>query len=175
MTLLSAAQRIYLVGPRGAGKSTIGRLLADRLGWHFEDCDAAVERASGLAVAQVFRSAGESAFRDAEHTVLARLAGQPRLVIATGGGAVLRPANRALLRSTGVTIYLTASTEELCDRLATDPAPARRPPLTALPQADEVAQVVEHRDPLYRDVASITVDTTGQTPDAVVDAILAAC
>jgi shikimate kinase len=175
MTLPAAVQRIYLIGPRWAGKTTVGRLLAARLGWDFEDSDAAVAHRSGRTAAQWFQSAGESAFRDTEAAVLQDLAGRQRCVIATGGGAVLRATNRELLRSTGLTVFVTAGVAALRDRLAADAGSSQRPPLTDLPPGEEIARVLGQREPLYREAAHVVVDTTGQTPNAVVDAILAAC
>src|SRR4051794_29603842 len=94
-------ERVYLVGARGSGKTTVGRLLADRLGWPFIDADDVIEARAGRSVTGIFAAEGEVGFRDREAAVLAEAAGLSRHVIATGGGAVLRPATRELLRSAG--------------------------------------------------------------------------
>src|SRR5579884_2267344 len=155
-------ERIYLVGPRGSGKTTAGRLLAARLGWAFLDADDVIEARAGRSVADIFATEGESGFRDREAAVLADLARLDRHVISPGGGAVLRPENRQLLRATGFCVRLTGETATLSARLAADPATAaRRPALTGRSAADEMAQVVREREPLYREVAHCSVPTDG--------------
>jgi shikimate kinase len=168
--------RVYLVGPRGSGKTTVGRLLAGRLGWSFLDMDERIEAAAGRSVAQLFFDEGEAGFRDREAAVLRELAARPGLVIATGGGVVLRPDNRDTLRATGHCVWLAAHPATLFARIQGDPATAgRRPPLTGLSGLEEIEHVLAVREPLYRAVAHQTVVTEHLSPDAVVSAILSAC
>ncbi|MBA4064295.1 MAG: shikimate kinase [Isosphaera sp.] len=167
--------RIILVGTRGTGKTTVGRLLADRLGWHFADNDDRVEAAAGMSIADIFRTEGEPAFRDREAAALRELCTRDRLVLATGGGAVLRPDNRLLLRAAGFVAWLTASPETVWERVSRDPATAaRRPNLTAAGGLAEARAVLAAREPLYRELAHHAADADGPSPDAVADAILKA-
>jgi len=108
---------IFLVGFMGAGKSTVGRALAARLGWDFEDTDALVERAQGCSVEEIFRTVGEGRFREAEWAALCSLQGRKRLVVATGGGLFLGVAQRAFLRSHGVSCWLDAPLELVAGRV----------------------------------------------------------
>lgn len=172
--------RLTLIGYRGCGKSTIAGLLADRLGCGWVDADAHLERRVGMSVADMIRSRGEAAFRDAEAGSLADLlgaGGQPAFdgVLATGGGVVLRPANRDLLRERGRPIvWLTAPVDVIRGRLAADPTtPARRPGLLGGDALAEVAAVLTERLPLYRACADLTVDTAAMAPAAIVEQIVA--
>jgi shikimate kinase len=168
-------ERILLVGYRGTGKTTVGRLLADQLGWTFADCDDAIEAAAGKSVADIFTAEGETGFRDCEAAVLRELCARERCVIATGGGAVLRPSNRELLRASGFVAWLTASPETIWARLQSDPTTAaRRPKLTAAGGVNEVQALVAAREPLYREVADFVADADAPSPEAVAAAILTA-
>jgi shikimate kinase len=166
-------ERIYLIGYRGTGKTTVGRLLAERLGWAFADSDDAVEAAAGRPVATIFASEGESGFRNREAAALSELAARERIVIATGGGAVLRTANRHLLCKSGFVAWLTARPETIWARLDHDPVTAaRRPNLTAAGGIDEVKHLLAAREPLYREIADFTADADAPSPVAVAAAIL---
>jgi shikimate kinase len=166
---------IILVGYRCTGKTTVGRLLADRLGWTFADADERVEAVAGKSIAEIFASEGEQSFRDRESAALAELCARPRCVIATGGGAVLREHNRQLLKSGGFVAWLTASPEAIWSRLQVDPTTAaRRPNLTATGGLDEVRALVAAREPLYRETTDFNVASDALSPEAVADAILAA-
>jgi shikimate kinase len=172
---MTTNESVYLIGPRGSGKSTVGRLLAGRLGWAFTDADEAIEASAGQSIAEIFAAEGEAGFRERESDLLGELANRERHVIACGGGGVLRPANRQLLRSTGHCIWLTGDPRTLCERLACDPTTAsRRPALTALPGPEEVARLLSEREPLYREVAHLIVATDGRSPADIVSAILSA-
>jgi shikimate kinase len=155
--------RLTLIGYRASGKSTVGRLAAARLGWPFVDADQVVEHALGQPIRAFWAEHGEAAFRDAESAALERiLAGERCLVLATGGGAVLRPENRALLRARGGTVaYLQAPAEALQARLRH--SAGHRPSLTGAPVADEVPALLAARDPLYREIAVAVVDATRGT------------
>jgi shikimate kinase len=161
---------LALVGSRAAGKTTVGRLLAERLGWSFLDADRELEARAGRTVAALFAERGESAFRDLEEQVLGDLTARPRLVLATGGGAVLRATNREALRRFGFVAWLDAPAHILADRLRADPT--ERPALTAAGTLAEVADVLAARAPLYRSVADAVIDTTGRSPEQVADAVI---
>jgi shikimate kinase len=167
--------RLFLVGYRGTGKSVVGGHLADALGWVITDADAVVKAVAGQTIADIFRNEGEVGFRERESAVLAMLCEAENTVVATGGGVVLRPANRALLRRSGYVAWLTASPETIWNRLQVDPATAAdRPNLTAAGGLQEVRDLLAVREPLYREVATAAFPTDGRSPEEVADAILAA-
>jgi shikimate kinase len=166
---------IILIGARCTGKTTVGRLLAERLGWPFADADEHLEATAGRSVAEIFASEGEAGFRLREALALEELCARVGYVIATGGGAVLREANRRLLQTCGFVVWLAAPPEALWARLRTDPnTTARRPNLTAAGGEDEVKALVAAREPLYREIADFVSPTDTQSPEAVAAAILTA-
>ena len=150
-------------------------MLATALDWQGFDADGELEARCGRSIRSVFAAEGEAGFRDREEAVLADLCRRDRVVVATGGGVVLRPRNRERLR-TGKVIWLTADVDTLCCRLAADAASAeRRPALTggtAACDRAEVEHLLRQREPLYRACADVTVDTTDRTPEEVAAAIL---
>lgn len=165
---------IILVGYRGSGKTTVGRLVAARLGWAFVDADDVIEATAGKSVAGIFAAEGEAGFRDREAAALAALCARPDHVIATGGGAVLREANRLAMKA-GFVVWLTAPPEVVWERMCTDPTTAaRRPNLTAAGGEAEVRALLAAREPLYREVADLTVGTESLSPELVADSILSA-
>jgi shikimate kinase len=165
---------VFLVGARGSGKTTVARLLADRLGWEAADADELLERRAGRSVRDVFAAEGEAGFREREAQALAELTDRSALVVATGGGVVVRADNRALLRR-GWVVWLRADPETLWQRVREDAGTARRrPPLTSLSGGEELALVLRDREPLYRACADLVVDTAGRGPAEVADAVLAA-
>ncbi len=160
---------LFLVGMMGAGKTTVGKRLARCLGWPFVDADRELEARLGVPVQTIFELEGEPGFRRREAALIDELTQRPQVVFATGGGAVLDAGNRALLHERGRVIYLRASVADLWHRLRRDTV---RPLLkTADPRA-RIEEMVEQRDPLYREVAHLTVDTGRQPIEQVVDAIL---
>jgi shikimate kinase len=164
---------IFLIGARGAGKTTVARLLAERLGWRWLDADEEIERRSDKTIREIFAAAGEAGFRRLESGLLAELCQSPFQVIATGGGVVLKETNRALLRSAGRVVWLTADARTLWGRLQADPAtPGRRPPLAGggLP---EVEQVLQARESLYRECADWVVSTVNRSPAETAAEIIA--
>ena len=166
---------LALVGYRGTGKTTVGRILADRLDWRFADADHELELRAGRPIAAIFAEDGETAFREWEEQVVADLCLLPDTVIATGGGAVLRETNRAALRSVGFVAWLTADPETLSRRLTRDQGrPNARPPLTAAGTLGEIADVLAARVPLYREVSDLEVDTVGRTGFEVAQAVFRA-
>lgn len=161
---------LFLVGMMGAGKTTVGKRLARRLGWPFVDADKELEARLGVPVQTIFELEGEAGFRRREAALIDELTRREATVFATGGGAVLDPANREVLAARGRVVYLRASVGDLWHRLRRDKV---RPLLrTADPRA-RIEQLVAARDPLYREVAHVTVDTGRQPVEQVVDAILA--
>jgi shikimate kinase len=149
-------RNIILVGPMGAGKSTIGRRLANLLGREFVDSDKQIEARTGVDIPTIFEFEQEDGFRDRESAVIEELTRREGIVLATGGGAVLRPANRQHMKERGFVIYLRTSVDEQLRRTAHD---RNRPLLqTADPRAKLEALLAE-RAPLYTEVADLIVDT----------------
>lgn len=163
---------IFLVGMMGAGKTTIGRALAPRLGMDFVDSDRVLVERTGVAVTTIFEIEGEAGFRKRESAALAELARgpQPR-IIATGGGAVLAPENRELMRSHGTVVYLRARLENLWQRMRTDTS---RPLLATADPKGTLARLLEEREPLYREAAHLIVDTGSQSAATLVSRVVAA-
>lgn len=164
--------RIWLIGPRGSGKTTLARLLAHRLGWDWLDADRVLEAQAGRTIRAIFESDGEPSFRDLESAVLGELARLERHVLATGGGVILRPENRELLHSTGTVVRLTAEVPVLVARLRADAETIeQRPSLTGRSAIDptEVAAIVTARETLYAATAHISLDTTGRSVETLVD------
>jgi shikimate kinase len=155
-----ASGNIFLVGLMGAGKTSVGKLLARRLGKAFCDCDQEIERATGVKIPVIFEIEGESGFRARETRMLAELVSRSDTVLATGGGAVLSPENRALLSGNGVVVYLRAAASELWNRTRHD---KNRPLLKTAEPLARLEQLFTERDPLYRSVADIVVDSGSQS------------
>jgi len=151
---------IFLVGLMGAGKTSVGKLLARRLGKTFYDCDHEIERATGVKVAVIFEIEGEAGFRAREAKTLAELVGRRDIVLATGGGAVLSADNRKLLADNGVVVYLRASPSDLWGRTRHD---RNRPLLQTADPLARLRQLFDERDPLYRSSADIVIDTGEQS------------
>lgn len=161
---------VFLVGYRGTGKTTTARLLAERLGWDWLDADPLLEARHGKTIKQMFAEEGEAGFRDKEAALLAELCQGRRQVIATGGGVVLRPENRQRLKA-GRVVWLTAAAATLWQRIAGDATTAERRPNLTVGGLAEVVQLLQVREPLYREVADFTVETAEQSPSAVADTI----
>ncbi len=161
---------IVLIGYRGTGKSTTGRLLAERLGRPFVDLDRSIEAAVGCSIASLFATQGESAFRDWEERLLGQETVGGGNVLATGGGAILRESNRIALRRHGFVIWLSAAPEVIADRLRSDD---ERPALTPLGTLGEIADVLAARVPLYQSLADVEIATEARSPAEVVATVLA--
>jgi len=169
------ARGIALIGYRATGKSTVGRILAERLDRPFADADREVEVLSGRSIRSIFEQDGEPAFREVESQVLATLA--DRLseggIVATGGGAILLERNRRVLRRFGFVAWLTADAETLAHRLGSIRQEVEdRPPLTSAGTLGEIAGVLESRTPLYREVADAEVSTVARDANQVASAVL---
>jgi shikimate kinase len=147
---------IFLVGVMGAGKTTVGRLLAKKLGRRFLDSDHEIEARCGVSIPVIFEMEGESGFRKRESQVIDELTQQTDLVLATGGGAVLAPENRQHLHERGFVIYLRANPHELWMRTRNDKG---RPLLNTQDPKGTLEKLYEVRDPLYRETAHLVIDT----------------
>jgi len=142
----------------GAGKTTVGRQLARRLQRRFVDADHEIEARTGVRIPVIFEIEGEQGFRDRESRVIAELAGEGGMVVATGGGLVLRPENRAVLRQGGTVVYLHATPRLLYERTRHD---ANRPLLRVADPLAKLEELFAQRDPLYREVADVIICSTG--------------
>jgi len=151
---------IFLVGLMGAGKTSVGRMLARRLHKEFLDADAEVERVTGVKIPVIFEIEGESGFREREEKMIEKLTAMSGIVLATGGGAVISAANRQLLKTRGHVIYLRAAPEDLWRRTRRDRS---RPLLQTADPLGKLRMLYEQRDPLYREVAHLIVDTGSQS------------
>ncbi|WP_231550574.1 shikimate kinase [Chitinibacter sp. ZOR0017] len=159
----------FLVGLMGAGKTTVGRALAKASGKIFHDSDHEIEARTGARIPTIFELEGEAGFRAREAEAIAELTQLQNIVLATGGGAVLNPDNRAFLRRNGYVIYLCASPEELYQRTCHD---KNRPLLqTADPKA-RLAELFAIRDPLYREVADLVIDTSNQSVNSLLQLLI---
>ncbi|HEX4793198.1 MAG TPA: shikimate kinase [Humisphaera sp.] len=165
---------IFLIGYRGTGKSTAARELAKRFGFLWVDADVRIEALAGKSIAAMFADEGEAAFRELEAQVVAALSRERRVVAALGGGAILSAGNRRTICAAGPVVWLTASVDGILERLAADESTAsRRPNLTATGGRAEIEELLAKRTPLYRECATLTVDTEGKTAAEVADEIVA--
>lgn len=155
---MALSSRLFLVGPMGAGKSTVGRRLATALGLDFVDSDEEIARRAGADIPWIFDVEGEAGFRDREAAVIEELTQRSGLVVATGGGAVMREGNRKLMAARGTVVYLYAAVEEQVRRTRKD---ASRPLLKGVDRARVLADLMAIRDPLYREIADLVVDAGG--------------
>jgi shikimate kinase len=158
-----------VVGPPGAGKTTVGRALAERLGVDFHDVDTAIEAAQGRSISDIFIDDGEPVFRDLERAEVARSLATERGVVALGGGAVMDPLTEQRLAGQ-VVVFLDVAIADASKRIGFDRS---RPLLAVNPRASWVT-MMNHRRPTYERVATVTVDTAGRTPEQVVDLIVPA-
>lgn len=167
-----ATGNFFLVGPMGAGKSTVGRQLARTLELSFLDSDRVIEERTGASVSLIFEIEGEEGFRDREAQVIDELTRMQNLVLATGGGAVLRECNRRRLRERGFVIYLRAPLSLLVERTSRDRS---RPLLATADPQERLRELLQEREPLYREVADLIIDTGNRTVRQVVSMIRQQC
>jgi len=160
---------LFLTGPMGAGKSTIGRQLSKQLGLPFHDSDHEIEARTGVDIPLIFDLEGETGFRKRESVVIDELTQLAGIVLATGGGAILDPANREHLGNRGRVIYLHASVNQQLKRTRMD---RNRPLLQTEDPRARLEELMAIRDPLYREIASIVIDTDGMRVRDVVKKIL---
>ena len=156
---MDLARRLLLVGPMGAGKSTVGRHLASLLGWQFVDSDHVIEERTGADIPWIFELEGEKGFRDREQQTIADLSAWDAVVLATGGGAVMREQNRLVMKAAGPVVYLRATVREQFRRTGYND---KRPWLMGRNRHGVLQDLMRIRDPLYRDVADLVVATEGK-------------
>ncbi|WP_281174712.1 shikimate kinase AroK [Marinobacterium jannaschii] len=160
---------IFLVGPMGAGKSTIGRLLSQELKIEFLDSDREIEERAGANIPWIFDVEGEEGFREREEAMIEELCGRDNIVLATGGGAILRQANRCNLQSGGFVVYLHTSVDQQLERTSKD---KNRPLLQTENPRAVLAGLFEKRDPLYREASDLIIYTDKRHPRAVANEII---
>ncbi len=162
-------QHLILVGPMGAGKSTIGRLLSDQLQMDFVDLDKEIEQRSGATIPWIFDIEGEAGFRERESMALEEVLAEPAKVVATGGGCVLKLENRTKLTTGGLVVYLSTSVEQQLIRTAKD---KNRPLLQTGNPEQVLIDMAKVRNPLYESIADLVIDTNGKPPKLVVQDII---
>ncbi len=155
---------LFLIGPMGAGKSTLGRLLAQDLQLSFVDSDKVIEERAGADIPWIFDVEGEAGFRKREASVIDELTQQTDIVLATGGGAILDPENRRRLQARGTVIYLYASLQQQIERTAKD---RNRPLLRTDNPSKVLEELMQNRDPLYQDCCDLLIHTDGRRPKSV--------
>ena len=157
---MTQQSNVFLVGMMGAGKTTVGRLIARRLRLRFVDSDLEIERRCGVKIPVIFEIEGEAGFRSREAQAIAELAGLPGIVLATGGGVVIQAESRGHLKAGGTVVYLRARPEDLYERVRHD---RNRPLLAKGDPLERLRALYVERDPLYREVADFVVDTGAQS------------
>jgi len=163
------AGNIFLVGPMGAGKSTVGRQLAKALKRSFYDSDREIEKRTGVSISWIFEMEGEEGFREREKKVIAELTCLKNIVLATGGGAILADENRRALRAQGHVVYLAASEEQVLKRTGKD---KNRPLLQTEDPKKKIIELLEKRDPLYQNVADVVLRTGEQSIQHTVSMVI---
>ena len=164
-----AKHNLFLIGPMGSGKSAVGKQLARLLEMPFYDSDAEIERRTGVDIAFIFEKEGESGFRQREHEAIEMLTRMDRIVLATGGGAVLLPENRRLLAERGRVVYLKTSVTQQADRVRQG---RTRPLLSNVDPAAKLDELMHIRAPLYAEIADVTVATDNRKVRCVADEVL---
>jgi shikimate kinase len=160
---------VFLIGPMGAGKSTIGRQLAKVLRYPFFDSDKEIESRTGVTISWIFEKEGEQGFRSRETKMIDELTQKQNIVLATGGGAILSEQNRRFLSSRGRVIYLSASQQQLIKRTAKD---KKRPLLQTDNPQEKIKALLEERDPLYQEIADIIIRTGEQSVQRTVNNVI---
>ena len=166
---------VVLIGLRGSGKSTVGKLLAEKLGREFSDTDTLVQQRAKMTISEIFAQHGEPHFRALESAIVCECAARENLVIATGGGAILKPGNAAALKAHGFVVHLNASAAELWRRVSQDrKSGSTRPQLLkgAKSGVDELAQLMAARAEVYARARDTEICVENRTPDEIVEAIL---
>ena len=168
---MSQTTSIFLIGPMGAGKTTIGRLLAKNLGAEFVDSDKEIEKRTGVTIPMIFEYEGEAGFRKREAEVINDLSAMSGIILATGGGSILLPENRARLRARGFVVYLHCPVDKQLERTHKD---VNRPLLRTENPRQKLVELFTMREPLYRELADFIVDTGKSASRGVVRQILRA-
>jgi shikimate kinase len=167
---MNSETSVFLVGMMGAGKTTIGRMLAEAIGFEFIDADRELETRSGVVIPTIFEIEGEDGFRRREAALLDELSQRPRIVLATGGGAVLDPTTRERLRDRGLVIYLRTTADEVFRRTRRDKS---RPLLQTGNPRERIEQLLAEREPLYAAAAHLTFQSAATNPKRQVERLLA--
>jgi shikimate kinase len=162
---------IFLIGYRCTGKTTVARLLAEKLGWDWVDADSVLEGRYGKSIRQIFAEEGEIGFRDKEEQIFAELCRLQRCVVATGGGVISRDVNQQRMRSAGKVIWLTADAQTIWERLQADPATSEQRPALTVGGLAEIEELLKIREPLYRACADFTISTAGQSTGEIAQQI----
>jgi shikimate kinase len=160
---MKSGQSIFLVGPMGVGKTTIGRQLAKLLGYEFIDSDHEIEARTGASISWIFDVEGEAGFRQREQAMIDALSQRSGIVLATGGGAVINPDNREVLKQRGIVVYLKADIDELLRRTAHD---KNRPLLQTDNPREKLTALLKEREPWYIEVADLVFDTQRKNSSA---------
>lgn len=168
---MSIPGNVFLIGPMGSGKSTIGRQLAELLDKEFYDADHEIEQRTGASIAWIFDIEGEPGFRKRETAVLEELTRRDNIVLATGGGVILSTENRAMLRSRGTVVYLAADIDTLSHRTRRDRA---RPLLQSHDRRQRIEEIMREREPLYKATADLIIATSRRSPVSVARKIVTA-
>jgi len=164
---------IVLMGYRGCGKTTVGRIVAEKLNRPFVDTDAMIQERAGKTIREIVADGGWAAFRSLERGVVEELAGREGCIVALGGGAVLDQQNVKELKRNGSFIWLTADGETIAERLGNDQATnAQRPSLSGMDMVAEIETMLRDREPVYRMAADQVIDTTGRSVDEVANEIM---
>lgn len=164
---------IYLIGYRCTGKTSVGRLLAGRLGWEFVDTDAMVEARAGKRIAEIVAQSGWQAFRDRERQAVRDLAAGSRQVVATGGGAPCDAGSRRIMKGSGIVVWLRAEPAVIEKRLRADQDSAQlRPAISDEDAATEIRQILAEREPIYKDTMHFDEATDTLSPEEVAAAVL---
>jgi shikimate kinase len=163
-TLMDKQDNIFLIGPMGVGKSTIGRLLASQLDMPFFDSDREIEYVTGADIPWIFDVEGEQGFRVREARMIDTLTQRQGIILATGGGAILAPESRANLHNRGIVVYLRASLVQQMERTAKDKT---RPLLQTADPLAKIKELIKIREPFYRETAHLIIDTSRRSPRSV--------
>lgn len=161
---MSRADNIFLIGAMGAGKSTIGRHLAELLGKEFQDSDQEIEKRTGASIPLIFEIEGEAGFRSRESSILDDLTRKSNMVLATGGGVILSADNRRILHARGVVVYLHAPLDTILQRTRRD---RHRPLLQTADRRRTLEAILKAREPIYQQTADIVVETAHRSPMSV--------
>jgi shikimate kinase len=167
-------EKVILTGYRATGKSSIGKILADLLGFDFIDTDLAIEKRQGESIAEMVGRGGWDLFRRKEEDMLLELCRRRNIVIASGGGSVMHENAWEKLRHNALSVWLTVDIKTICQRLAADSnTDDQRPALTEMGTMDEISMVLAERQPLYEKSSDLTINTEGKTPEEVAEVIAA--
>jgi shikimate kinase len=167
-----SCRSLFLIGYRGTGKTSVAERLASRVGWPWIDADSLIEQRAGQSISSIFAREGERRFRELEEQVVQSLCQRDRVVVALGGGAVLRKSSCELVKNSGTVVWLQATPATLFDRICQDVTTGtRRPNLTHLGGLAEIEQVLAAREPIYAACAHMKVNTEGKTPDEIAEEI----